>query len=879
MHADFEFWQNSSGGVFQSGSNWDDGIVPGSDDWAIFTQANNGTISWSGSATVYQTEVDAPFSPYTAGGVGRAHFNLNGHTLNTSSLKIGSYDVTWSDGDRWYASSGELHVTNGAINVGAGFGSTRIDGNSKLQIHSGGQVTGGTVFVGSINDLANYSSSISVSGPNSLLDVSGISGGGGSTTTSISVSDNAILKVRGGVGLLSGSSISLSNGVLDAAYFYGSDAISVDGHGILIGNSHGLTVAAPNGAVDYSRGLNIGSRRADIFSNDTATLRGDVSLANGGALNSNQTLQMVGNEFTQTGGATTVGGQFAIDNAVARISGGTWDVSQEIQVGRPGGSSSLIQSGGDITSGSHVSIGSGALGVYNISGGTLTTTGGGELIVGETSVSNGIVTQTGGTVNVNELTLANLAGAEASYDLQAGTINTRNRVHVGWNDAATFTQSGGDVNVAGQFLVNHGSTATINDGTINAVDSIRVGVTAGTSSSMIQNSGLVKTDEYFVIGSNGSGSYELTGGTIEAKGIDRGLAVGSTGASVSASMAQSGGLVDVGELVVGHTSGGTNTYTLSNGRIDARDRIVVGNHVVGTFTQTGGHVDSLNATIIVGNTQGADGSHYQVDGGLTETSSLWVGNFGDATFTQTAGYVDASGVAIAREATSTASYSLQGGRLWSSGTVYFGHGNGSFELDGGILDVNTLDATGGSFTFNSGELQADTILGLDLNMSDGLLNVGTLNGDLNMMGGTLAPGNSPGMTTINGDYLLTGGLLDMELAGLTQGTGYDFLDINGNWTITGGDLQISLLGGFMPMAGNSFDLFDFNSLTGMFDNVFLPTLGSGLSWNTSSLYTTGVLSVNNTAAVPEPSTFGLLAIGSLSCIVLRRRRSGLAKQV
>ncbi|MCA9085973.1 MAG: PEP-CTERM sorting domain-containing protein, partial [Planctomycetaceae bacterium] len=150
---------------------------------------------------------------------------------------------------------------------------------------------------------------------------------------------------------------------------------------------------------------------------------------------------------------------------------------------------------------------------------------------------------------------------------------------------------------------------------------------------------------------------------------------------------------------------------------------------------------------------------------------------------------------------------------------------------------------------------------------------------LNMSGGTLAPGNSPGMTTINGDYLLTGGLLDMELAGLTQGTGYDFLDINGNWTITGGDLQISLLGGFTPMAGNSFDLFDFNSLTGMFDNVFLPTLGSGLSWNTSSLYTTGVLSVNNAAAVPEPSTFGLLAIGSLSCIVLRRRRSGLAKQV
>lgn len=279
-------------------------------------------------------------------------------------------------------------------------------------------------------------------------------------------------------------------------------------------------------------------------------------------------------------------------------------------------------------------------------------------------------------------------------------------------------------------------------------------------------------------------------------------------------------------------------------------------------------MDSLNATIIVGNTEGADGSHYQVDGGLTETSSLWVGNFGDATFTQTAGNVDASGVVIAREATSTASYSLQGGRLWSSGTVYFGDGNGSFELDGGTLDVDVLDATGGSFTFTSGTLEANQILGIDLAMSEGMLDVGTLNGNLNMMGGTLAPGNSPGVTTINGDYMLSGGLLDMELAGLMQGTEYDFLDVNGDWTITGGDLQISLLGGFSPIAGNSFDLFDFDSLTGTFDNVLLPTLGSGLAWNTSALYSTGTLSVS---AVPEPSTFTAIGLG-LGFVAWRRRR-------
>ncbi len=50
------------------------------------------------------------------------------------------------------------------------------------------------------------------------------------------------------------------------------------------------------------------------------------------------------------------------------------------------------------------------------------------------------------------------------------------------------------------------------------------------------------------------------------------------------------------------------------------------------------------------------------------------------------------------------------------------------------------------------------------------------------------------------------------------------------------------LSSFTPAAGQSFDILD-GTLSGTFSSVSLPSLPSGLMWNTSKLYTTGVLSV------------------------------------
>ncbi len=65
--------------------------------------------------------------------------------------------------------------------------------------------------------------------------------------------------------------------------------------------------------------------------------------------------------------------------------------------------------------------------------------------------------------------------------------------------------------------------------------------------------------------------------------------------------------------------------------------------------------------------------------------------------------------------------------------------------------------------------------------------------------------------------------------------------------------------------GGTFDLIDFGSITGALDQINFPALQSGLSFDTSSLLTTGSLAV-----VPEPAALTILALGGL--MMTRRRR-------
>ena len=142
---------------------------------------------------------------------------------------------------------------------------------------------------------------------------------------------------------------------------------------------------------------------------------------------------------------------------------------------------------------------------------------------------------------------------------------------------------------------------------------------------------------------------------------------------------------------------------------------------------------------------------------------------------------------------------------------------------------------------------------------------GTLQGDVEN-NGTIAPGESPGTLTIQGDLVQAAdGKLVIEIGGSAPGS-FDVLNVSGKFTL-GGTLEIDLVNGFTPGANDVFDFLQVGSFEGSFANFILPTFGNGQTLHLNL----GPNGISAVSAVPVPAAVWLLgsALGGIGFI--RRR--------
>lgn len=304
-------------------------------------------------------------------------------------------------------------------------------------------------------------------------------------------------------------------------------------------------------------------------------------------------------------------------------------------------------------------------------------------------------------------------------------------------------------------------------------------------------------------------------------------------------------------------SGSFNGVAAQSGTIQGNELLLVKN------LQGAGPEIAIDA-----NDAGVAGYTYDIDMDLLLYDDLAFTGDGDVAVNvngQIRDYSESRG--ITKRGTSTVT--LTGENTYSGDTI-IEEGTLALSGDGSISDSSFIDVKAGAVFDVSGRT------GGALTLVDGQLlgGSGEVTGTVIAgSGSTISPGASPGILTIDGDLTLqSGSSLLIELAGETEGTEHDKVVVTGLLG-AGGDLTVSLDGGFAldNSLDYTFDILDFDSSSGQFANLFLPTFSNGRIWDSGDLYSEGVLRLS-AAAVPEPGCLALLGLGVLGFAGRRRRK-------
>jgi hypothetical protein len=197
--------------------------------------------------------------------------------------------------------------------------------------------------------------------------------------------------------------------------------------------------------------------------------------------------------------------------------------------------------------------------------------------------------------------------------------------------------------------------------------------------------------------------------------------------------------------------------------------------------------------------------------------------------------------------------------------------NSFFTNSGGTVDVASHMIVNAFMNQTTGTTKVDGTLDLahTLLISGGLLDgAGTIHGSVENAGGLVAPGDSPGILSVSGNYTQdAGGTFDVELAGATPGSGYDQLNVSGTASLAG-TINVDLINGFAPFIGETFDVMLHNTASGgTFSS--LTSDDFGLTYHVNYLSDRVQITIDT---VPEPVGGAMILTTIVAGTTLRLRR-------
>lgn len=525
-------------------------------------------------------------------------------------------------------------------------------------------------------------------------------------------------------------------------------------------------------------------------------------------------------------------------------------------------------------------------GSISVTGGTLTLdTNGYTVTVGNDAGNNSITTNTAGVTKTGAGTLALSGKIAGSLTINQGEVTT-----LGFN-------TGSSANISNSTLTTSSFSSSISGGVaINSGGIFKAGaaftssgsgsITLGAADSTIDTNGF---DVTFGNSISGTGTLNKTGTgtlTLSNSSYSGGTTLsGGTLALGSSSALGSSGTISFGGGTLKFTASNTTDYSArfstAAGQAYAFDNngqnVTLGTGLTssggtltksgtGTLTLTGANTYSGTTTVSTGTLQiGNGGTSGSLAGNIANNSTVAFNRSDASTYS---GVISGSG-AVTKSGSGT---------LTLSGTNTY---NGATTVSAGTLKLSG-SAANSAFTVAGGTLSG----------------AGTLGALIIDDGGTLAPGNSPGTLHAGATTFASGGSYLWEINNVngTAGAdpGWDLLSITGGLTIsatnadpftidltslTSGNVA-GLATGFSTNASYSFTLVSTTTGISGFstDKFYLDTSGFANTFDGTwalALANSGndlALTYTSASAVPEPSTYALLAgFAALGLVTWRRR--------